>query len=104
MPTQSSRKKRIALLSAIVTTLVLCLFFFAAGFRTSSAKQAQAGQKGRPELPDLPIANYQPSEPRSGISPSVRRERDARYDNRGWIQEDPNVSTVATSAHWGAKL
>lgn len=104
MPMRPGRKKDIALLSAFVSTLVLCLFFFAAGFRTSSAKQQKGSLKNHLALDDLPITNYEPSEPRSGMSPSVRRERNSRYDNRGGIKEDPNVSLVATSAHWGTQL
>jgi hypothetical protein len=91
-------------MSAVVTTLVLCLLFLAAGLRTSSAKQENGSQKVRPSVPDLPVANYEPAEPGSAIRLSARRERDARYDNRGWVREDPNVSIVASSGHWGNGL
>ena len=104
MPMRPSRKKNIALLSAIVSTLVLCLFFFAAGFRTSSARQEKERLKDRPPIPELPVVDYELSAHPGGVSTSSRRERDSRYDNKDWVREDANVSIVAIAGHWGLRM
>lgn len=104
MPMRPSRKKDIALFSAIVSALVLCLFFFAAGFRTSSARQEKEPLKDRPPIPDLPVVDYEGSEHPGSMSTSSRRERDSRYDNRDWVHEDANVSIAAIAGHWGLRM
>ena len=103
MSTNKRNKPALVMALAVILTLGL-LIISLGGLRASSAKEQQSTHQDQSKLPQLPVVNYETSGNENQMSENIRQLRSSRYDNRGWVREDPNVSIVASGGHWGKGL